>query len=212
MNNGKTLYYITGPIGVGKSTLANAFITLCNLRSLEFISTDLYYYLLFMRDKSSTEENYKNAKEYCTYKLEKAIASDKSFVWESVLAKKEKIDFLQQCIDKDYSIVSIFVGLDGYPDLLKRVKKRHSEGWYDIPIQKVIDRYNVTMEKIQILYNLSTEFVAVDAANNQCQLVLYKNDYGIQYFLNSCVWINQYLNIEIFSGSCSQNLSCNSEK
>lgn len=204
MHNRKALYYITGPIGVGKSSLANVLVDAYNLDNLEFISTDLYYYLYFMNDKFAESENYNNAKTYCSYKLEKAVAHEQSFIWESVFAKKEKIAFLQSCVEKGYSLTGLFVGVSDCDILLERVSKRQSENWYDVPRRKIVNRYNEVMANLQLLCDLSDDFIVIDTTGNYRQLAYYKRKNEINYLSMSCDWLGKYLNIGVPHGNHQQ--------
>lgn len=192
MNNAKTLYYITGPIGAGKSSCANILISAFNLVGIEFISADLYYYLYFINGTASESENYDKAKAYRDYKLQKAVIHKQSFIWESVLAMT-KIPFLKYCKAQGYSLVGLFVGAEDYELLLKRVKNRKSVGWYDVPENKIINRYYSMMETLQTLFDLSDSLLMVDSDVWQNKLVCYKHGTNIEYFDNSCKWLGKYL-------------------
>ena len=161
----KTLVLVTGPIGVGKSTFVQMMLHDFPFDSMEFISTDLYFNMYFQRNNHLEAENYAKAKEYCWYKLNKAITYGQSFIWETVVAKKDKINFLTKCYQNGYRIITIFIRVDNPSILLERVLKRHQQGWYNIPQNKIESRYFMVMENMQALIQLSEEFIAVDASN-----------------------------------------------
>lgn len=101
------MIYITGPIGVGKTTFLKELLSIKDFTNFELINTDLYYYMYFLNDKGSVRYNYEKAKEYCKYKLNKAIYNNKSFIWEDVFTKKEKIEVLRNCIKKNIKFVVV---------------------------------------------------------------------------------------------------------
>ena len=192
MNNKLTLYYITGPIGTGKSTIANFYIPEFVPEGVEYINADLYYFCYFKNNKGTEQENYERAKKYRDYKINKAIHNQQSFVWESVFSE-EKISLLQHCKNCGYTLVGLFVGTDNPNVLYKRVKERISDGWYDVPIKKIADRYHVMMNLLSLLYNISETMFIVDSSNEQNKLVCYKYVAGTKYTDASCKWIINYL-------------------
>lgn len=190
--NKHTLYYITGPIGAGKSSSANLLISEFASTDVEYISADLYYSLYFMNCIGGEQENYEKAKKYRDYKINKAMENKQTFIWESVFVDK-KVLFLQHCKKQGYSLVGLFVGTYNVDILIERVKKRMLEGWYDVPTEKIIDRYNSMMGALSTLFQLSKTMVVIDSTNKKNKLVCYKNDIIVKYYDASCEWLKRYL-------------------
>lgn len=188
------MIYITGPIGVGKTTFSRGLLSIKDFTNFEFINTDLYYYMYFLNDKGAMRYNYEKAKEYCKYKLNKVIYNDKSFIWEDVLTKKEKIEVLRNCVKRNYKISGYFIGIDDYKMLFKRVNLRGIDGWYDVPNDKVISRYNEIMNNFKLLCQLSMDFFAFDSKEQKYELVYAKCNNNVKYICDSCNWIVKYLN------------------
>ena len=151
--------------------------------------------MYFQNDKEFVGYNYKKAKEYCNYKLKKVINNNKSFIWEDVFTKNEKIDLLKKCSRKKYKVIGYFIGIDSYITLLKRVNLRSIDGWYDVPKEKVISRYNAIMHNFNLLCRLSTDFFAFDSFNNEYKLVYAKCNNEIEYICDTCIWLTNCLNI-----------------
>lgn len=179
---------------MGKSTFFRSLLSVQDLGNFEFINTDLYYYMYFQNEKGSVGHNYKMAKEYCNYKLKKVIGNNESFVWEDVFTKNEKIDLLINCSRKNYKTIGYFIGIDSYITLLKRVNLRSITGWYDVPKEKVISRYNAILHNFNLLCQLSTDFFAFDSIDNKYELVYVKCNNEIEYISNSCIWLTNCLN------------------
>ncbi|MCI8508463.1 MAG: hypothetical protein HFJ06_07895 [Lachnospiraceae bacterium] len=192
----KELVFITGPIGVGKSTFLRSLLLSQNLDNHEFINTDLYYYMYFQDNQEFLKYNYKKAKEYCIYKLKKVIDNADSFVWEDVFTKNEKIEILKQCRRKNYKVSGYFIGINSYITLLKRVNLRSFNGWYDVPKEKVISRYNAIMHNFNLLSQLSTDFFAFDSIENEYKLVYAKSNNDVKYISDYCSWLADCLNIK----------------
>ena len=186
---------VMGKTGAGKSTFFRSLSAVQDFENFEFINTDLYYYMYFQNDKESVSYNYKKAKEYCNYKIKKVVGNDKSFVWEDVFTKSEKLDLLRKCSRKNYKVIGYFIGIDNYTTLLKRVNSRSIAGWYDVPKEKVISRYNAIMNNFNLLCQLSTDFFAFDSFNSEYELVYAKCNNEIEYITNSCVWLTNCLTV-----------------
>lgn len=178
----KILYLVTGPIGSGKSTLIKPFIEIYRLNNIELISTDLYLNALFLRNTASLSESYSNAKDFTWYKLKKKLEKQEPFIWETVLTKRNKIDFLLSCKNSSYKIVTMFIYVNSVELSIERVERRHKEGCYNIPRVKTITRYNEMMDNLRFIYEASDEFMAIDNSNNYPQLAFYAVDGKSKYF------------------------------
>ncbi len=150
--------------------------------------------MYFQNVKETVEHNYKRAKEYCNYKLKKVIGNNESFVWEDVFTKNEKIDLLKKCSRKNYKVIGYFIGTDSYISLLERVNLRSIDGWYDVPREKVISRYNAILRNFELLCQLSTDFFAFNSFENEYKLVYARCNNEIEYICDSCIWLTNCLN------------------
>lgn len=161
----RTMILITGPIGVGKSTFVKALYNKIQINDFELVSTDLYYYLYFRNLSESDNLNYKRAKEYCDYKMNKIMRKGDNILWETVVAKKDKIDILTKFKNNGYTIITIMLSLQDLNILNNRVLKRHFEGWYDIPETKIESRLDSVKKFYMSLKELSSVYIDVDASN-----------------------------------------------
>ena len=157
----KYILLVTGPIGVGKTQLCKYIL---EKYPLEYVSADFYYYYFFKSDKISDDVAYHRAKSYYSYKLDKFVSNEYSFVLETVMSKKDKIDFIVQCKKNGYVIVCLFLGTC-ISNLLMRVDDRKNQGWYDVPVQKIYDRYYRTMENFHLLISIVDYFIGIDTTD-----------------------------------------------
>lgn len=185
----KVIYLITGPIGAGKSTYAKCLIDYCNLSSLEYICADLYYSLYFKNTSKDDNTAYAKAKKFCSYKLNKAISSGRSFIWETVIAKETKIEILKSIIAQGYILKCAYIGMSNHITAIERVAKRHAQGWYTVPDTKVIDRYQKTTDNLAELIRLSDTMVVIDSTSDQGKVVMWKEAQIFRYYNNSCKWL-----------------------
>lgn len=153
---------ITGSIGAGKSNILKTIIENFDLQGFELISTDLYYNAFCDHYTCSVDLKYRIAKEFCYYKLNKAKALGKSFVWETVVASEKKYDFLKLCKDCGYTLTCIYVDTNNSQEQIERCSKRHAEGGYFIPNAKIENSHKSMKENIDRLRKLSDRFFHID--------------------------------------------------
>ena len=186
----RSLIYITGPIGIGKTTLLFSLLKSWPvLENIEVVSTDLYYYLFFYKEDLPVEVCYNRAKIYCLQKLDKLITLGKPFVWETVFAKQDKFDILSRCQKAGYKITGIYLGTNNNDLLLPRSENRVNEGWYAVPNSKIQDRYMKCLHGIRKLCDLSNSFIALDLENLHPQVTFVKIDNCELFHDASCKWI-----------------------
>lgn len=161
----RTMILITGPIGVGKSTFVKTLYKEIRLSDFELVSTDLYYYLYFRNYSKSDNLNYQRAKEYCNYKLDKIFRKGDNFLWETVVAKEDKISILTKFRNNGYTIITIMLSLQNLNILQNRISKRHNEGWYDVPETKIKSRLEAIEHFYISLKELSNVYIDVDASD-----------------------------------------------
>lgn len=186
------LFFISGPIGVGKSTCTAALLNKYSATGIDFISSDLYYYLYFKNINDLEKNNYKKAKVLRDYKINKAITQRKSFIWESVL-DDQKISMIESFSKQDYQIFGIFIGTDNLNSLVNRVKHRASEDWYNIPEEKIKDRYAMMMSGLRRLYFISQIFIGIDSNDEGFKLVLFKKNNAVRLVDKNCFWLKKFL-------------------
>lgn len=185
----KTLILITGPICAGKSTLAKLVLNNLAINKMEYISTDLYFKTYFRSNEGEDSNNYDKAKKYCQYKLNKAIFLQNSFCWETVIAKKDKLETLEKCKKMGYKILTLFICVDDFEEIKRRNLKRYNEGWYSVPDIKLKSRYTTMMDNLKQLIQLSDEFIAIDSTDGY-KIIFSAVNGKISIYEKKCNWIN----------------------
>lgn len=189
MSKPPILFFITGPIGAGKSTVAASVLPTIEGVGYEFISADLYYYLYFKKNEDTANEDYYNAKKLRDYKLQKALSQGRSFVWEAVL-DANKIALVEDAKKLGYTIKGLFVGTDDPIIIVERVQNRASQEWYAIPNSKIMDRYFKMMGSLSQINALASEFAVIDSNRTGFKLVYYQHNSRVEHFDNTCLWID----------------------
>lgn len=144
------IYIITGGIAVGKSTIACNFIRNYDLFSVPFISSNVLYNLKFANKEFSIRD-YNRIRDMVNNQLYVCREGKISFVWETVLSKKEKIKYLESCKKFGYNIHCIFVMVENYNVAIHRAKTRNINN-YRIKNSFIKDRYNKSIKSLLWLF------------------------------------------------------------
>lgn len=172
-NVSKTIYIVTGPIGAGKSVISENLIRVFELENLDFVSPDIFYKVLF-GDIPEIEIKYEMGKQSAENRKNKLIDNNKSFIWETVISKEEKFNFINKCKQHDYKIVGFFVGTESPSICINRVNKRHLEGEHPVSQEKVIARYYDCMNNFQRFSSMTNELYVIDNTDEKPVLLLYE--------------------------------------
>lgn len=136
--NEPLLWIIGGPNGSGKSTYYKSFIS--KHLTLPFINADHIAVELLGRHPKNELEMRRALKE--TEKRRAAcFRQRRSFVMETVFSHPSKLELIRQAKSMGYMVrLSVICTRD--PRLnVARVGDRITEGGHDVPLQKILDRY-----------------------------------------------------------------------
>ena len=79
------------------------------------------------------------------YLRNQLLSSCNKFTFETVMSHYSKLEFIQIAKEHGYRIYLYFVALDNPEMAVARVKARVKQGGHDVPIQKIMERYERTM-------------------------------------------------------------------
>ena len=131
---------VAGPNGAGKSSFHATYLRRANLL---FINADQ----ISLQTGVSAYKAAELAEEWRRGLVEQRD----SFVFETVLSDPvgAKLDFLKTAEAKGYTVLLIFIGIDGPQSSEHRVAMRVSKGGHDVPQDKIQQRYPRTMKNLQ---------------------------------------------------------------
>jgi predicted ABC-type ATPase len=131
---------IAGSNGAGKSTFFEAFLAGLGLR---FVNADD---LALGLDIGA----YAAARAAAAVRQD-LVARRESFVFETVLSDPvgEKVEFLAQAVERGFTVLILFIGLESARLSDERVAMRVSQGGHDVPKDKVAERYDRTLENLR---------------------------------------------------------------
>jgi len=133
------LIVIAGPNGSGKTTITSKILRHEWLEDALYINPDQV-----AQDKFgdwNSPEAVMQAARYCEEQREACLAARRSLVFETVLSSDGKVDFIRRAHEAGYFIRIFFVSTSHPAINASRIAQRVLEGGHDVPITKIISRY-----------------------------------------------------------------------
>jgi predicted ABC-type ATPase len=138
--NRPVLIVIAGPNGSGKTSLTSQILKHQWVEDCIYINPDNIAQEKF-GDWNSKEAVLKAA-QFSTELRENCLKNGDSFIFETVFSAFDKVDFLQRAQNTGFFIRLFFVGTNHPSINASRIAHRVMEGGHDVPISKIISRYN----------------------------------------------------------------------
>lgn len=130
-----------GPNGSGKSTIYQIAIT----RGI-YINADII--------KASTHCDDLTAAMQAEALRENALAHKQDFTFETVLSTERNLNLLRRAKEQGYFVRGYFV-FTRHPNVnVMRVHSRAEEGGHDVPVDKILKRYKLTMSQLPALIEI----------------------------------------------------------
>ena len=133
------LIVIAGPNGSGKTTITSKILKHEWLEGAVYINPDQVAQDRF-GDWNSPEAVMKAA-QYCEEEREACLCAGRSLIFETVLSSEGKVDFIRRAREVGYFIRLFFVSTNHPSINSSRIAKRVMKGGHDVPIPKIISRY-----------------------------------------------------------------------
>ena len=149
-------HLLAGPNGAGKSTLYHALVRAEIISAdLAFINADLFErdYLQHIIDPAQRSAA---ARDWADTQRTSKLASEESFVSETVFSHESKLALIDEAIAQGYIVALYVVALDDPQRLLARVQRRVHEGGHDVPPEKILARYPRTLDNLSKAVSLAT--------------------------------------------------------
>ncbi len=134
------LIVIAGPNGSGKTSVTSKILHHEWLEDSEYINPDNVARDVF-GDWNDREAVLKAA-NYCNEWRERCLAEKKSHIFETVMSAIDKVDYILRAKEAGFFVRLFFVSTDSPTINAKRVAKRVINGGHDVPIPKIISRYD----------------------------------------------------------------------
>ena len=133
------LIVIAGPNGSGKTTITSKILRHEWLEDALYINPDQVAQERF--GDWNSPEAVMQAAQYCEQQREQCLAQRHSLIFETVLSSEGKVDFIRRAHEAGYFIRVFFVSTCHPAINASRIAQRVLEGGHDVPIPKIISRY-----------------------------------------------------------------------
>lgn len=133
------LIVIAGPNGSGKTSVTSKILHHEWMEDSVYINPDIVAQQKF-GDWNSIEA-IQNAVRYCEEWREKCLDERKSLIFETVLSADDKINFIERAKKAGFFVRLFFVCTESPRINASRIAQRVMKGGHDVPITKIISRY-----------------------------------------------------------------------
>lgn len=134
------LIVIAGPNGSGKTSVTSKILHHEWLEDSEYINPDNVARDVF--GDWNNQDFVLKAANYCNEWREWCLAERKSHIFETVMSAIDKVDFILRAKEAGFFIRLFFVSTESPTINAKRVAQRVLDGGHDVPIPKIISRYD----------------------------------------------------------------------
>ena len=142
-NHRPVLIVIAGPNGSGKTTVTEQILRHEWMEDAIYINPDIIAQEKF-GDWNSVEA-VKKSIAYCEELRESCISEGKSLIFETVLSRKDKVDYIRRAMAAGFFVRVFFVCTESPTINASRIARRVMQGGHDVPISKIISRYNLSI-------------------------------------------------------------------
>ena len=133
------LIVIAGPNGSGKTSVTTKILKHEWMEDAVYINPDLVAQERF--GDWNSPDAIRKAVVYCQEWREQCLAERKSLIFETVLSADDKIDFIERSKEAGFFVRLFFVCTESPTINASRIAQRVIKGGHDVPITKIISRY-----------------------------------------------------------------------
>ena len=133
------LIVIAGPNGSGKTTITRKILHHEWMEDSVYINPDIVAQERF--GDWNSKEAVMQAVKYCEDWREQCLKEKQSLIFETVLSATDKVDYILRAKQAGFFVRLFFVCTNSPIINASRIAKRVMEGGHDVPITKIISRY-----------------------------------------------------------------------
>ena len=189
------LIVIAGPNGPGKTSTMRLVIKHEWADQCVYINPDEIAQTKFgdWNDVNAVRQ----AVEYCEEWREQLLRDHKDFIFETVLSSDGKVDFLKRAKEEGYFIRLFFICTESPTINAARIANRVMEGGHDVPIQKIISRYEKTIvNAVKVMRFADRAYFYDNSIDNQNAQLLFRTaegNFAKRYTDSIPEWANKIL-------------------
>ena len=167
------LIVIAGPNGSGKTSTTRLVIKHEWAEQCVYINPDEIAQSKF--GNWNDAEAVRSAVLFCEEWREQLLREYKDFIFETVLSSDGKVDFLKRAKEQGYFIRMFFICTASPTINAARIANRVMEGGHDVPIQKIISRYEkAIINAIKVVGFADRAYFYDNSVDNQNAQLLFR--------------------------------------
>ena len=140
---------IAGPNGSGKTSITGKILQHEWMEDSVYINPDIVAQERF--GDWNSREAIMQAVKYCEDWREQCLKEKQSLIFETVLSATDKVDYILRAKESGFFVRLFFVCTQSPIINASRIAKRVMEGGHDVPITKVISRYQKSIANCKFL-------------------------------------------------------------
>ena len=166
------LIIVAGPNGSGKTTVTSKILRHQWLEDSVYINPDNVAQERF-GDWNSESAVLKAAK-YCEEWREQCLVEKRSMIFETVFSSDEKVRFVERAVEAGFFVRLFFVCTTSPAINAARIANRVMKGGHDVPISKIISRYQKSILNCsRIIRNVDRVYLYDNSIENgEAQLLI----------------------------------------
>jgi predicted ABC-type ATPase len=166
----KNITLIAGPNGSGKSTLASQIDLIGGYINIDMIEKEKFSHIA---DKSVRESS---AMISAHRVISRHLKEESSFCLETVFAATDIPEFLRKAKARGYFIFTHYIATNNPKVNISRVAQRVLEGGHDVPVNKIVERYEKSLKILPKLMRFSDKFVLYDNSEDAIRAFAVKDN------------------------------------
>jgi len=177
-NKRPVLIVVAGPNGSGKTSVTSQILHHQWLEDSVYINPDMVAQDVFGDWNSS--EAVMQAAQYCEDWREKCLAERQSLIFETVLSGDDKVDYIERAVEAGFFVRLFFVCTISPAINAARIANRVMKGGHDVPIHKIVSRYQKSLSNCKYLIDVVDRVYLYDNSieNADARIVARFADFG----------------------------------
>ena len=173
-----TLIVVAGPNGAGKTSLTEEILRHQWFEGCVYVNPDQIAQDRF-GDWNSPDAVLKAARHAQAIR-EECLETRQSLAFETVFSTEDKLSFVRRAIANGFFVRFFFVGTDHPRINAARIATRVMEGGHDVPISKIVSRYNKSLHNLRwIIPDAQRAYVYDNSIDNTVAALQFRTANGL---------------------------------
>lgn len=178
----KTAYIIAGPNGSGKTTFSVSLIKSAQILTGMHLNADI---IAKANNYEASTQNHINISELIDKTIDDLIKDGNNLILETVFSSSYKMETFKKLKKAGYKINMVFVATESPLINVTYVAMRYMKNGHEIPISKIIKRYQGSLDNVKSIINDIDCLILIDNSQiNKTPQIYTALSSGNQCFIN----------------------------